>query len=92
MLIRAGYRDERTIVAASMAEAQRIASFVRPLDEYAVVQVHEATVSVYTAKSQSARAMGKAAFQQSKRDVLDALSEMIGVERKALDANAGKAA
>lgn len=92
LLIRAGYRDERTIVAASNAQAQRIAGFVRPMDEFAVVTVREATVIVYTAKSQSARAMGKAAFQRSKSDVLDALAALIGVERQALDQNAGQAA
>lgn len=92
LLIRTGHRDERTIVTGSKAEARRLAAFIRPMDEFAVVQVHEASISVFTAKSQSARAMGRAAFQKSKSDVLDALAEMIGVERKTLDANAGKAA
>ena len=92
LLIRAGYHDERTIVAASKAQAQRIAGFVRPMDEFAVVTVREATVGVYTAKSQSARAMGRKAFQKSKSDVLDALSDLIGVERRTLDENAGRAA
>ena len=78
--------------AANKAEAQRIASFVRPLDEFAVVTVREATVAVYTAKSQSARAMGRATFQKSKTDVLDALSEMIGVTTPQLQENAGRAA
>ena len=91
-LIRAGYRDERTIVAASKAEALRVASFVRPFDTQAVVIVREATIVVWTAKSQSVRDMGKAEFQQSKSDTLDALSEMIGVERRALEENAGGSA
>ena len=92
LLIRTGYRDERTIVATSKAEAQRIAAFIRPMDEFAVVTVREATVAVYTAKSQSVRAMGAREFAASKTAVLDALAAMIGVERKALEANAGKAA
>ena len=92
LLIRAGYYDERTIVVGSKAEAQRVAAFVRPLDDYAVVVAKEATVSVFTAKSQSMRAMGRAEFQRSKDAVLDALANMIGVERKALEANAGQAA
>ena len=91
-LIRAGYRDERTITAATKAEAQRVAAFIRPLDDFAVVVVREATVVVWTAKSQSARAMGRAAFQRSKDDVLNTMSEMIGVERRALEQNAGRAA
>jgi len=91
-LIRANYCDERTIVAGSKAEAQRIAAFMRPMDEFAVVTVHEATIVVRTAKSQSARAMGKADFQASKSAVLDLLAPMIGVARPALEQNAGRAA
>ena len=84
-LIRAGYRDERSIVAASKTEALRIASFVRPIDEYAVVTVSEAVVTIYTAKSQSTKAMGKKDFQASKEKVLDVLAEIIDVSRKELE-------
>lgn len=83
-LIRAGYRDERSIVCASRAEALRVAAFVRPLDAYALVVVSEAVVRVYTAQSQSVRAMGKDAFQKSKDDVLTALAGMIGVTTQEL--------
>lgn len=79
-LIKAGYRDERSIVAGSKAEAQRIAAFIRPMDDYAVVIVRDAVVLVLTAKSQSIRSMGAKDFQKSKQDVLDILSEMLGVE------------
>lgn len=92
LLIRTGYRDEVTYVAASKAEAPRLAAFIRPLDDFAVVTVSEATVTVYRAKSQSVRAMGKAEFQRSKDAVLGLLAEMIGTDRKALDANAGRSA
>lgn len=92
LLIRCGYRDERTIVGASNAQAQRIASFIRPLDEYAAVSVHEATVSVFTAKTQSNKAMGRKEFNASKQAVLNKLAHMIGVEREALDRNTGRAA
>ncbi len=87
-LIKAGYRDERSIVAFSKAEALRIAAFIRPMDEYAVVVVREAVVRVYTAKSQSTRAMGKAEFGTSKEKVLDILSAMIGTTAATLAANA----
>jgi hypothetical protein len=87
-LIRAGYRDERSIVCASKAEAQRVAAFLKPMDDYAVVVVSEAVVTVYTAKSQSVKAMGKQDFQASKDAVLTVLAEMIGVE----PAQLGKAA
>jgi hypothetical protein len=69
-LIRCGYRDERTIVCANKAEARRIAAFIQPMDEFAIVAVTEATVVVWTAKSQSMKAMGKVEFAKSKDDVL----------------------
>lgn len=83
-LVKAGFADERSIVCASKAEAQRIAAFVKPMDEFAVVVVREATVKVFTAKSQSYRAMGKKEFQASKDAVLAIVSEMIGVEPSTL--------
>lgn len=82
-LIWKGYRDERTIVAGSAAEAQRIAAFVKPMDDFAVVTVKDAVVRVWTAKSQSMKAMGNRDFQQSKSDVLDFIDDLLGVERGA---------
>ncbi len=79
-LIKSGHRDERTTVCASKAEAERVAAFIKPIDDYAIVVAREATVIVWTAKSQSMRAMGKDAFQQSKDDVLGVLSELIGTD------------
>ena len=70
-LIRTGYRDERSIVCASKAEAQRVAAFVKPVDDFAIIVVNESTVSIYTAKSQSMKAMGKQVFAASKDAVLD---------------------
>ena len=78
-LIKAGYRDERTIACSSKAEALRIAAFIKPMDSYAVVVVREKTVVCLTAKSQSARAMKKKEFQESKDAVLRVLSELLGV-------------
>jgi hypothetical protein len=78
-LIASGYFDKRSIQAASKAEALRLAAFIRPMDEYAIVTVSAALVEVYTAKSQSYKAMGKAEFQASKQAVLDYVASMIGV-------------
>jgi len=86
-LIQSGFRDERSIACASKAEALRVAAFIKPMDEYAVVIVREAVVLVYTAKSQSMKAMGKAAFQESKSKVLEIVSIMIGVTPNDLSAN-----
>jgi hypothetical protein len=76
-LIRCGFRDERSIVCASKAEAGRVAAFVKPMDDFAIVVVNEATVSVYTAKSQSMKAMGAKEFQRSKEAVLDYCQGML---------------
>lgn len=83
-LIATGHRDERTLVCSSKAEAQRVAAFIRPTEDYAVITVREAVVTVYTAKSQSMKAMGKEAFQKSKDDVLAWAAGLIGVEPEAL--------
>jgi hypothetical protein len=91
-LVKAGFRDEHSIACSSKAEAQRVAAFVRPIDDYAVVVVNGAQVLCYTAKSQSYRAMGRAEFQRSKDAVLEILAAMIGNTKKALEQNAGKAA
>jgi hypothetical protein len=87
-LIRAGYRDERSIVCSSKAEAQRIAAFIKPMDEYAIVAISEAVVRVYTAKHQNMRAMGRKVFQESKDAVLDVLASMLGVSKDELSSTA----
>ena len=91
-LIKSGFRDERSIVAASKAEAHRIAGFIRPMDEYAVAVVRDACILVYTAKSQSKRAMGAKTFQASKIAVLDILASMVGTTAQALAENVRKVA
>jgi hypothetical protein len=83
-LIRAGYRNERSIVCSSPAEACRIAGFVEPIDDYSIITVSDAVVTQFAAKSQSGPAMNKAEFQASKEAVLGILAEIIGVERAAL--------
>jgi hypothetical protein len=90
-LIRTGFRDERSIAASSRAEALRLASFIRPIDDHAIVTVTGSLVVVYTAKSQSYRQMGKADFQRSKQAVLDFVDDLLRVERGAT-AKAGEAA
>lgn len=79
-LIRAGYSDSQTITCNSKAEAQRVAAFIRPIDEFSVVIVNGPTVTRFTAKSQSRRAMGAADFQRSKTLIMEIVAKMIGVE------------
>jgi hypothetical protein len=78
-LIKAGFADSHQIVASSKAEALRIAAFIRPLDEYAVVTVSGSVVTRFTAQSQSVKAMGKERFQASKDAVLGLVAALIGV-------------
>jgi hypothetical protein len=91
-LIKAGYCDQRSIACSSKAEARRLAAFIMPMDEFAVVTVDEAMVTAWTAKSQSMRAMGKKAFNESKQAVLDYVAGLIGTTADALAKNAEQAA
>lgn len=91
-LIATGYRDERSLVCASKVEARRVAAFVRPADGYAVISTNGPVVVVWTAKSQSMRAMGKKAFQESKQAVLDYVWALVGVSPEEGAKNAGRAA
>lgn len=91
-LIKAGFRDERTIACSSRAEALRLAGFIKPMDEYAVVVTSGATVTVYTAKSQSVRAMDRQTFAASKEAVLNIVASLIGTTPQTLSSNAGAAA
>lgn len=91
-LIKAGFCDSQTMPCGSKAEAQRMASFIKPLDEFSLVTVDGSLVHVFRAHSQSYRAMGKEAFQRSKDEVLRVIAEMIGVAKQKLTDSAGKAA
>lgn len=82
-LIATGYADKRSIVCSSAAEARRLAVFIEPTDTFALVKVEAATVTVWTAQSQSHKAMGKKVFQQSKDDVLGWCSDLIGLPAEA---------
>jgi hypothetical protein len=91
-LIKTGHADRDSIVCASKAEALRVAAFVRPMNEFAVVTLEGASVTVWTAKSQSIRAMGKAAFEKSKSDVLDFVASLIGTDSATLQRHTNEAA
>lgn len=91
-LCKAGYADERSIVATSNEEARKIAAFIRPSDPYAVITVSGNVIKVFTAQSQSKKAMGAKTFQDSKTKTLDIIAGLVGVDADALASNAGKAA
>jgi hypothetical protein len=81
-----GYRNERKFVAATPQEARRIATFIKPRGEYAIISVAENVVVEWTAKSQSVKEMGAPTFQKSKTDVLDFVAHMIGLSAEELSA------
>lgn len=83
-LIRTGYRQERQFVCSSKAEAQRVAAFIDPMDLYSLVTFREQVVTVYTARSQSTRAMGKDEFQLSKDAVIGWIAQELKVSPEAL--------
>lgn len=91
-LIAKRYADHRDHICATKVEARKLRAFIKPLDDYAVIEVRECVVRVWTAKSQSTKAMGAKDFQQSKQDVLDFIDDLLGVERGAVASNAGMAA
>ena len=80
-LIKSGFYDRRSIQCSSRAEALRLAAFIRPMDEYAIVTVTGSLVTVYTAQSQSYKAMGKQMFEESKRAVLNYIDDLLRVSR-----------
>lgn len=78
-LIQAGFANSHTFTCASKAEALRLVAFLTPVDEFAVITTAGTTVTRWTARSQSMRAMGKEDFQKSKDAVLEILAQMNGV-------------
>lgn len=82
-LIATGYADCTTVDAGSKAAAERVAATLAPLATrahgYAIVKTEGPMVRVWTPVSQSYRAMGKAAFNESKEAVLAWVRDLVGV-------------
>ncbi len=78
-LIKAGYCERRDVVCANNNEAMRLAALVKTLDSYSLTMVSERAVSIWTALSQSKRAMGKQKFIESQNAVRDYCAALIGV-------------
>lgn len=95
-LIEVGWFQEREIKCPDEQFARGLAAFVREHDEFARITVHCGedgwSVIIRRAKSQSAAAMGKQAFEDSKKAVLELMEHMTGVDRGALMKNAGRSA
>lgn len=79
-LIAKGFCTMVQHVCATKAEAERLAGILKPYDAYAVVVARGTVVTVYTAVSQSRRAMGAAQFQQSKSALMEFVGDLLGVD------------
>jgi hypothetical protein len=90
-LIKCGFYDQTSYSAQSDGEAARVHALLAH-DEFAIVTIDGQTVTRFTPKSQSMKAMGKRKFQESKQAVLDYVADLIGVKPEELAANAGRAA
>ena len=92
VLIRTRYRNERTIIVETPAEAERLSILAHTMDDYAMIVVRDLVVTIYTAKSQNMQEMDRATFQGSKTAVLDYLAAMLSIPVEDLKRNAGRAA
>jgi hypothetical protein len=92
LLIECGWCDEVEFDLASESEAKKLAARTRTESPYARIHRHNRTLIVRYPKSQSAKAMGKADFEASKKATLDLLEGMIGVPLGSLSQEAGRAA
>ena len=80
-LIRSGFCNISKVIAGEDPKPML-------LDSYAIVVSENGVTTIYTAKSQSVRSMGKAEFQKSKEAVLAEIGKIIGADPSEL----GKAA
>lgn len=86
-LIQCGYRDVREVVLSDDDDASRVLAFVRPLvDRYALIVTSGPVVRIYTARSQSRKAMGAKEFQESKTRIMDYIAGLLGVTAEELAA------
>lgn len=91
-LIATGFYHQRSVMCSSQEEARRVAAFVAPLDEYALVSVNGTAVVMRSAKSQNYRAMDKKEFARSKEAVLAWVWNLVGVDPALGNREAGQAA
>lgn len=78
-LVDAGYYNETVLDVGSNAAALRTASYIKGLDEFAVVVVRGPLIVRREPKSQSKRAMGAKDFQASKTAIMQVIADLLGV-------------
>jgi hypothetical protein len=80
--IKAGFHEKRSIHCQSVQEARKVASFIRPLDSYAIVTTAENVVTVWTALSSAG--LDHQTFQRLKDGCLEEISKLIGTDAATL--------
>lgn len=79
-LIQCGYCDVREVAVGDDDDAKRVRAFIGPLvDRYALIGGSGPVVRIYTARSQSRKAMGAKEFQESKTRIMDYIAGLLGV-------------
>jgi hypothetical protein len=87
------YKNVVEIACASAEEARRIAALKKRIaDKYIEIGINKNVIVEITAKSQSYKAMGRAAFEDSKQQVIVILADLLKVTPEQLASNAGRAA
>lgn len=91
-LVKAGFCMMSNLSLDSHRQAQDVAAVARKLDPYAVISINRGVVRIYTAESQSLKAMGAKRFRESKDQVLHIISELIGTDVTELSNQAKRSA
>src|SRR6185295_12887201 len=94
-LIETNWFNEVITDCGSKEVAMRMAAFTRKMDDYSEILVRGHLLVVRTAKSQTSKgpnAMSLEDCRQSKKDVLDLLSDMLGINRTILERYGGRSA
>lgn len=77
-LIEADYCDVTIVDCGTVASAKQMGTAARNLDAFARIQRFGSSLHIKRAQSQSAQAMGREVFQDSKTKVLDICAAMVG--------------
>lgn len=83
-LIRCKFCITESFPCGSNAEALRWAMRLRADDEYCIVSVSGTVVHRFRAESQSKRAMGAKRFHESKKALMEFVSDLINVDKNTL--------
>lgn len=79
-LIATGHCDTDTTVCSSNAEALRLRAVVQHVAPESLAVMRNNVVTIYTAHSQSMKAMGAKVFQKSKDDCLNWAAQQLGLD------------